>query len=100
MSDIVERLRSLPSHYDLDVNALCGKAADEIERLRERIRELGNAQKSRFLNARDGRGDLDRMDTEIERLRAALQQIANRTWNKGRTGKLLDYDQFASAALK
>jgi hypothetical protein len=44
----------------------------EVARLQERIRELGNAQKSRFFNAREGRGDLDRLEAENARLRAAL----------------------------
>jgi hypothetical protein len=46
----------------------------EIVRLNERIRELGNAQKSRFFNARDGRGDLDRLETENAQLRARLKE--------------------------
>jgi hypothetical protein len=45
----------------------------ENERLQERIRELGNAQKSRFFNARYGRGDLDRLEQENAQLRTALE---------------------------
>jgi hypothetical protein len=44
----------------------------ENERLQERIRELGNMQKSRFLNARDGRGDLDRLEEENAQLRMEI----------------------------
>jgi hypothetical protein len=73
MGDIVERLRQgIERGEESDAEAAMDRAADEIERLRERIRELGNAQKARFFNARDGRGDLDRLEAENARLRAAL----------------------------
>ena len=42
----------------------------------------------------------DEAANEIERLRVALNQIADGKWNKGRTGKLLDYRHFARAALE
>ena len=40
MTDIVERLRSVGRDYDFHENAYIFEAADEIERLRERISEL------------------------------------------------------------
>jgi hypothetical protein len=40
MTDIVEELRDAEACWDTDAWRLCGSAADEIERLREALREI------------------------------------------------------------
>jgi len=65
--DIVERLRSLKS--DEYIENLVGKAADEIERLREQVEFERASLQAAF-------GELRKLDGDIERLREALQEIA------------------------
>lgn len=44
--------------------------------------------------------EIERLHAEVERMRAALEQIADGTWNAKRTGKLWTYHKFARAALE
>jgi hypothetical protein len=59
--DIVHRLRSLPSHYDPDINALCGYAAAEIERLR--------SENTRQQVIQPFMAEIEQQNIEIEQLR-------------------------------
>ena len=63
--DIVTRLRQECEAWDcknIDAPCLTSEAADEIERLREMVNTIANAQ--------DGWGRVPRLEAEVERLRA------------------------------
>ena len=71
MSDLVQRLRTRRLDHSIKVNeeamALMVQAADEIERLRRRIDLI------RTIHDKDDMSLLD----QVERLREALERIAN-----------------------
>ena len=60
--DIVTRLRDVVGHMTSRESEIEWEAADEIERLREQVNTIANAQ--------DGWGRVPRLEAEVERLRA------------------------------
>lgn len=95
-TDIVQRLRqyveNIRASDEPPENYLCGQAADEIERLQNRLEDVETAKELREARLIEAFG-------EIERLRMALNDIAvaQMLWNGGvarhKPDRLIDFIQ-------